>query len=793
MKSLRRAATGRRSFRASAVVVAVAAMAVVAASPAPAGASGQPPFALVHTHAGDVAVTVHRRSGILPTLEAFGGQTAAPSANLQYGGGTNGIGVTTGPPKVYVVYWGSQWGTETTGTDGYKHYSGDPQGLAPDQQAFFTGVGTGSETWSGVPTQYCEGVATGSQTCPSSAAHVGYPTGGSLAGVWEDTSAAAPSNATQTQIAAEAKLAADHFGNTTADSNRNAQYVITSPQGTHPDGFPNTGFCAWHDWASTADGPLPYTNMPYVTDAGTSCGQNFVNSGSAGLLDGVTIVGGHEYAETITDQLPPLTVGSGGWLDSSGFENADKCAWRTGTQEGAAQDITLTTGMFAVQSTWANDDHSGAGGCEVFHPIVTGSPDYTISASPTSVTVAPGASGQATITTAALNGYSGAITLSVAGLAAGASATFSPNPIPAPGAGTSTMTLSSGTASPGTYPLTVTGSDGTLSHTTPVSFTISSGGGTQLLGNPGFENGSSNPAPWAISGGVINSAGAEPPNSGSWDAWLGGHGTTHTDTLYQQVSIPAGVPSATLTLFLHVDTADATGVAHDAMRAQVRSTSNTVLQGLASYSNLNAAAGYAQKTFDLTSYAGQTIRVYFQASENASLQTSFVLDDVALTTGSPSGSQLLGNPGFENGSSNPAPWVISGGVINSAGAEPPNSGSWDAWLGGHGTTHQDTMYQDVAIPVGVSSATLTLFLHIDTAETGSSALDTMRIQVRDTSNSVLKNLATYSNLNAAAGYAQKTFDLTSFAGQTIRVFLLARENASLQTSFVVDDFALDTP
>ena len=412
MTSRRVSAARRPARRLATLSLVVLSLAVVTAMPALAGpgAFAQARPMLVHTGSGGVTVTVHRRSGILPTLEAFAAQGLASNNNLQYGGGTNGIGVTTGAPKVYIVYWGTQWGTESTGSDGYKHYTGDPKAMAPFQQAFFTGVGANSETWSGVPTQYCEGVAAGSKTCPSNVPHVGYPTGGALAGVWEDTSAAAPSNATQTQIAAEAKLAADHFGNTTAASNRNAQYVITSPTGTHPDGFPSTGFCAWHDWASTADGPLPYTNMPYVTDAGTSCGQNFVNAGSGGILDGVTIVGGHEYAETITDQLPPLVIGSGGgWLDSNGAENADKCAWRQPPQEGAAQDVTLTTGTFAVQSSWANDDHSGAGGCEIFHPIFSNTPDFSIGASPTSVTVAPGGSGQTTITTTALNGYSAAI------------------------------------------------------------------------------------------------------------------------------------------------------------------------------------------------------------------------------------------------------------------------------------------------------------------------------------------------------------------------------------------------
>jgi len=102
--------------------------------------------------------------------------------------------------------------------------------------------------------------------------------------------------------------------------------------------------------------------------------------------------------------------------------------------------------------------------------------------------------------------------------------------------------------------------------------------------------------------------------------------------LYQQVAIPSGVTSASLSFFLHIDSADTSGTAHDRMRLQIRSASNAVLGTLAGYSNLNAAAGYVQKTLNLASFAGQTIRVFFLAKEDASLQTSFVLDDCALNT-----------------------------------------------------------------------------------------------------------------------------------------------------------------
>jgi hypothetical protein len=139
-------------------------------------------------------------------------------------------------------------------------------------------------------------------------------------------------------------------------------------------------------------------------------------------------------------------------------------------------------------------------------------------------------------------------------------------------------------------------------------------------------------------------------------------------------------------------------------------------------------------------------------------------------TAFPSGTQLLGNPGFENGSSNPAPWATSA-RINATSAEPAHSGSWDTWLGGTGTTHRDRLYQVVAIPAAINSVTLAFCLHIDTADTGSTAHDVIQLEVRNTSKALLARLSSYSNLDAGPGYEQKTFDLTAFAGQNIVVYL----------------------
>ncbi|MFR9799224.1 hydrolase [Streptomyces sp. MS06] len=157
-------------------------------------------------------------------------------------------------------------------------------------------------------------------------------------------------------------------------------------------------------------------------------------------------------------------------------------------------------------------------------------------------------------------------------------------------------------------------------------------------------------------------------------------------------------------------------------------------------------------------------------------------------SGTCTAAQLLDNQGFESGA---AYWSATSGVITDSGGRSPRSGSYYAWLDGYGTATTDTLAQSVAIPSGCS-ATLSLYLHIDTAETTSStAYDTLRVQVLNGSGSVLATLATYSNLDASSGYTRHTFDLSGYAGQTVTLKFTGTEGSKLQTSFVIDDTALD--
>ncbi|MFP5237067.1 MAG: hypothetical protein ACLGSD_14295 [Acidobacteriota bacterium] len=298
-----------------------------------------PPGGIRYIEHGQPPVMIHPTVGASHQEFARGAaKRRSTSNNLYYHGGTGGIGVET-TPRVYLVLWGSQWNNN------------DPSGEAALLENFYSGVG--GTTWLATVTQFCQGVASGTYFCNGAGTAAGNPPS-IYAGVWADNGSAAPSRPSQSQLAAEAVKAAEHFGNTSASRNASVQYVIATAHGYNASGF-GTQYCAWHSsTSSSTTGNVAYTNMPYITDAGASCGANF---NGLGANAGITIVGGHEMAETITDQFP-----NGGWLDSGGSEIGDKCAWISSGQ-GASANVKMTNGTYPVQSLWSNAFNSDAGGC----------------------------------------------------------------------------------------------------------------------------------------------------------------------------------------------------------------------------------------------------------------------------------------------------------------------------------------------------------------------------------------------------------------------------------------------
>jgi subtilisin family serine protease len=186
----------------------------------------------------------------------------------------------------------------------------------------------------------------------------------------------------------------------------------------------------------------------------------------------------------------------------------------------------------------------------------------------------------------------------------------------------------------GTYSLTAKATDtgGNTTISSPVSVTVTNtvtacATPSQLVVDPGFEL----PSPLWIQTNVIWKLAAPIPRSGSSVAWLGGLGATNVDDLYQEVTIPANACSATFKFWLKITTTETSKTAaNDTMSISVANTSGTVLSKLATYSNINKSTRYVQKSFNLIAYKGQTIRLQFNAIENASRATSFFVDDLTL-------------------------------------------------------------------------------------------------------------------------------------------------------------------
>jgi hypothetical protein len=215
------------------------------------------------------------------------------------------------------------------------------------------------------------------------------------------------------------------------------------------------------------------------------------------------------------------------------------------------------------------------------------------------------------------------LTYSAAGLPAGLSISSSTGLITgtptATGAGNVTVTVTD-----------TTSASGSASFTWTISASVSGCTAAQLLGNPGFETGVI--SPWTSTPGVLNKAASGlPAHSGSWLARLDGYRVTHTDTLAQTVTIPAGCQHATFSFWLNIQTNDPAGPAADTLAVQVLNANGTVLAVLATYSNRGGTAGYGQHSFSLAPYIGQKITLKFTGKETLTgHDTSFLVDDNAL-------------------------------------------------------------------------------------------------------------------------------------------------------------------
>jgi hypothetical protein len=277
-------------------------------------------------------------------------------------------------------------------------------------------------------------------------------------------------------------------------------------------------------------------------------------------------------------------------------------------------------------STGSYDDHD-----DLIFAVGAGAPGFTVSASPSAVSVTRGSTATSTITVTSLNGFNSATTLSASGLPSGVTAAFSTNPVtpPANGSATSTLTFTaSSTATTGTTNVTVTGTSGSLVQSTTISLTVNASS-TQLIQNGGFETGTL--ANWTAGGVYLPFTTTVQKHAGTYSAQLGassGSEPNGDSSLYQTIAIPSTATKATLTFYYWPSTTDT--ITYDWQEAQVQNTSGTTLAQIMKVASNTQT--WTLVTYDLTSYKGQTIRVYFNDHQDGFGDLTYMyLDDVSVT------------------------------------------------------------------------------------------------------------------------------------------------------------------
>src|SRR5689334_5414116 len=225
-------------------------------------------------------------------------------------------------------------------------------------------------------------------------------------------------------------------------------FVLTAPYVAETSGFLSQ-YCGWHTYNFYGNTPIKYSFVGNAAANLSVCSAQSNGPNGDAAADAMVSVIAHELEEAATD--PQLNA----WYDSSGAENADKCAWTFGTTyvaNGAYANMQLGTRNYLIQRNWVN---AGGGSCALSYAAST-TPDFSLSVSPSSQTVVAGGNAAYTVTVTPLNTWSGTVTYNVTGLPSGATFTPSGNVI--------TIYTTASTPA-GSYNFTISGTAGSLTHT----------------------------------------------------------------------------------------------------------------------------------------------------------------------------------------------------------------------------------------------------------------------------------------------------------------------------------------
>jgi len=227
-------------------------------------------------------------------------------------------------PKMYLIIWGYE-------------LAGDPSRVKPLLKQYAKVIG-GSQ-YNNIYTQYSQ-IISGVQT------YITNPSN-QFGAIWSDDANKVPAHPRDAQIAAEAIKGVAHFG-----YDPNGSYVVATPHLHSSSGF-GTLWCAYHGSTIFEGKVISYTDLPYIPDAGASCGANFTSPppDETSVNEGVTIVEGEEYGESVTDPNPPS-----GWYNKFYGEIGDICAWQNivndpfGSKSYTSQPMFSNASGFCVHS-----------------------------------------------------------------------------------------------------------------------------------------------------------------------------------------------------------------------------------------------------------------------------------------------------------------------------------------------------------------------------------------------------------------------------------------------------------
>jgi uncharacterized membrane protein len=456
------------------------------------------------------------------------GVAAAPAgAHLTYFGGP----VISNVHVVEVLYGSGSYLPEVAGT------------TTPNMETFFSDLTGTNSGYISLLTQYDTPASGGTgQTIGN----------GTFDGLFQIVPSPGNDGATidDTQIQAEllAQISAGHLPGPLLDAagNVNTLYMIYFPPGktitlSGSQSCVAGGFCAYH---GTTSNTFEMKNLLYGVLPDLQAGSCSVGCGTSSVFGNYTSVSSHELTEAITDADvgiatvfgPPLA-----WYDMpDNAEIGDLCNGQQGSY--VANGTTYT-----IQLEFSN----AANNCVL--PTPAPSPNFTLSASPASLTATQGNSGNSTITVTPSGGFKGSVNLSASGLPSGVTATFGTNPTTS----TSVVTLAaSSSATTGTFTVTITGTSGTLTHTTTISLTV------KAVASPNFSLSASPSSVTVVQGNSGNTTISVTPSGGftgsvslsasglpsGVTATFGTNPTTSTGVLTFTASATAATGAATVTI-----------------------------------------------------------------------------------------------------------------------------------------------------------------------------------------------------------------------------------------------------